>query len=140
MGGVILKTLRWMYAFRDPFGSGDIKVGITSNPRMRLGVYQCAYSARSHKACFDYVWEGPPQQIEKLEQVLKQQYNWQIESDSLGESEWITETTLEEIISIVDNLILGWRAHVAPLDFKFPIRQADVDYKIGNEPWRKTND
>lgn len=130
---------RWMYAFKDPFGSGDIKIGITSNPKMRLGVYQCAYSAKSHRACFDYVWEGPSAQIEKLEQQLKLNYNWQIESDSLGESEWVTDTSLEEIISIVDKLVQGWRFHIAPLDYQFPIRQADVDYKIGNEIWRTEN-
>lgn len=131
---------RWMYAFNDPFGNGDIKVGITSNPRMRLGVYQCAYSARSHRACFDFVWEGPSAQIEKLEKELKLKYDWQIENDSLGESEWITDTTLEEIIDMVNELIKGWRLHVAPLDFQFPIKQVDVDYKIGNETWRTKND
>jgi hypothetical protein len=48
--------MKWLYLFKDPMGSGDVKVGITKNPKMRLGVYQCSYSAKSHKACFDYVF------------------------------------------------------------------------------------
>jgi hypothetical protein len=127
---------KWLYAFKDPMGSGDVKVGITSNPKMRLGVYQCSYSAKSHRACFDYVWEGPSKQIERLERVLKEQYKWEIESDRLGESEWITDITIDNLITVVNNEIQGWRFHIAPLDFEFPIRQDDVEYTIGKESWR----
>ena len=127
---------KWLYLFKDPMGSGDVKVGITKNPRMRLGVYQCAYSAKSHKACFDYVFEGPGKQIEKLEKALKEKYKWDIESDSLGESEWITDISLDKLVDVINSEIKGWRFHIAPLDFDFPIRQDQVDFKIGNEFWR----
>lgn len=132
-----LMKKKWLYIFKDPFGSGDVKIGITGNPRMRLGVYQCAYSARSHRACFDYVWEGPAKQIEKLESVLKEQYRWDIESDELGESEWVNGIAVKDILNIVNEEIQGWRFHIAPLVFEFPIRQADCDFTIGSEPWRK---
>jgi hypothetical protein len=129
---------KWLYIFKDPFGSGDFKVGITGNPRMRLGVYQCAYSAKSHRACFDYVWEGPAKQIEKLENILKEKYKWDIESDELGESEWVSGIRLEDILVIVNEEIFGWRFHIVPLAFDFPIRQADCDFTIGKEFWRAT--
>jgi hypothetical protein len=127
---------KWMYAFKDPMRSNDIKIGITKNPRMRLGVYQCAYSAKSHRACFDYVWEGPGEQIETLERALKEKYKWDIESDNLGESEWISDVELDDLIKVIDQEILGWRFHISPLVYEFPIRQEDVDFKIGNESWR----
>jgi hypothetical protein len=83
------------------------------------------------------VWEGPAKQIEKLERVLKEQYKWEIESDKLGESEWITDITIDDLITVVNNEIQGWRFHIAPLDFEFPIKQDDVNFKIGGEEWRK---
>ncbi len=129
---------KWLYIFKDPLGSGDLKLGITGNPKMRLGVYQCAYSARSYRARFDYVWEGPAKQIEKLESILKEKYKWDIESDELGESEWINGVSIEDILVIVNEEIEGWRFHIAPLSFEFPILQADCDYKIGKEFWRET--
>jgi hypothetical protein len=129
---------KWLYIFKDPLGSGDLKLGITGNPKMRLGVYQCAYSARSHRARFDYVWEGPTKQIEKLESILKEKYKWDIESDELGESEWINGVNIEDILVIVNEEIKGWRFHIAPLPFEFPILQVDCDYKIGKEFWRET--
>jgi hypothetical protein len=119
---------KWLYAFKDPLGSGDIKIGITSNPRSRLGSYQCAYSAKRHKACFNYVWTGPQKQIDRLESVLKEQYKWDIASDVLGESEWVTDKTLEEIIQSVDSVIFGWKFHITPLEIEFPVTMDDVDY------------
>ena len=127
---------KWMYAFKDPMGSNDIKIGITKNPRMRLGVYQCAYSAKKHRACFDYVWEGPGNQIESLERALKEKYKWDIESDNLGESEWISDIKLDDLVKVINEEITGWRFHIAPLAYEFPIRQADVEFTIGNESWR----
>lgn len=119
---------KWLYAFRDPLGSGDIKIGITSNPRSRLGSYQCAYSRKKHTACFDFVWTGPEKQIDRLESVLKEQYKWDIESDVLGESEWVSDITLEEVISAVNSVINGWKFHIAPLDVEFPIIMDDIGW------------
>jgi hypothetical protein len=45
---------------------------------------------------------------------------------------------LEDILVIVNEEILGWRFHIAPLVFDFPIRQADCDFTIGKEFWRAT--
>lgn len=121
---------KWLYAFKDPFGSGDVKIGITSNPKSRLGTYQCAYSSKSHRACFDFVWEGPSEQIDRLETALKNLYHWDIASDKLGESEWVEGKAFEEIVKTINETIKGWRFHIAPLNMEFPITQDDVGYKV----------
>jgi T5orf172 domain len=120
---------KWLYVFKDPLGSSDVKIGITSNPKVRLGAYQCAYSARSHKACFDFVWQGPPRQIDKLEGALKEKYKWDISSDKMGESEWITDIDLDTIIEVVNTEIKGWRFHIKPLEATFPITTDDIEWK-----------
>lgn len=125
-----MMAIKWLYVFKDPFGSSDVKIGITSNPKSRLGSYQCAYSARSHKARFDYVWTGPSSHIDKLEIALKNLYHWDIASDKLGESEWVENKSFEEILNKINETIYGWKFHIKPLDFEFPITQDDVGYKI----------
>lgn len=119
---------KWLYVFKDPLGSGDVKIGITGNPKARLGQYQCSYSAKSHTACFDYVWQGPALQIEKLERVLKEKYKWEIASDKLGESEWVTDLPIEDLIKVVSNEIQGWRFHITVLDREFPITTHDIEW------------
>jgi hypothetical protein len=132
---------KWLYAFKDPLGSGDVKIGITGNPKSRIGTYQCAYSARRHKACFDMVWEGPDNAVQKLEQALKTTYNWHIASDKLGESEWVSEIDFEEIVKEVEKTIQGHRFKIARLPITFPMTQDDCAWGgIGKEPWRITND
>ena len=124
-----LKSPRqWLYIFQDPLGSNDVKIGITSNPKIRLGSYQCAYSKKSHTACFDFVWEGPSDQIHKLESALKNKYHWDIASDRMGESEWISDISLDDLISAVNEEILGWRFHIKPLDAVFPIISDDITW------------
>ena len=132
---------KWLYAFKDPLGSGDVKIGITGNPKSRLGTYQCAFSARSHRACFDMVWEGPQLPIERLEQQLKLKYNWNIESDKLGESEWIADIGFEKIIEEVDKTIQENRFKISRLPIRFPMTQDDCAWGgIGKEPWRAKED
>jgi hypothetical protein len=132
---------KWLYAFKDPLGSGDVKIGITGNPKSRLGTYQCAYSANRHIACFDMVWEGPDEAIQKLEQALKTTYDWNIESDKLGESEWISGVSFEKIVEEVEKTILGHRFKITRLPLEFPITQDDCGWSgIGKEPWRTKND
>lgn len=129
---------KWLYAFKDPMGSGDVKIGISGNPKSRLGTYQCAFSAKSHKACFDMAWEGPDEQIERLEKALKNTYNWNIESDKLGESEWVTDVGFDAIINEVEKTIQGWRFKISKLPVQFPITQDDCSWSgIGKEHWRK---
>jgi len=117
-----------MYVFKDPLGSTDVKIGITGNPKVRLGTYQCAYSAKSHKACFDYVWVGPPKHIDLLERALKEKYKWDIASDRLGESEWISDLSIQDLIKVVDQEIQGWRFHIKVLDADFPVRTDDISW------------
>ncbi len=100
-----MNNFKLFYIFKDPFGSLDSKVGITGNPSVRLGVYQNSYSKKSHSACFDVVYAGPPRVIGNLEKAVKQEFNWDIERDGRGHSEWVSlphtdlETSIDEIIS-----------------------------------------
>lgn len=120
--------MKWLYLFKDPMGRPDAKLGITAHPKSRLGTYQNAMSPRSHRACFDFVWVGPDNQIDKLEKVLKEKYNWDIASDKMGESEWVQDITIEELKTAVQEIIDGYRFHIKPLDAVFPITQDDCPY------------
>ena len=119
---------KWLYVFKDPLGSGDVKIGITGNPKVRLSNYQNSYSAKSHKACFDFVWEGKPKAIEKLEKILKEKYKWDIASDRMGESEWVTDLSIEDLIEVVSGEIKGWRFHITVLQSVFPITNDNIEW------------
>jgi hypothetical protein len=119
---------KWLYVFQDPFGVDDCKIGITSNPKVRLAAYQSGYSTKSHKARFDYVWEGPPSQIDRLESVLKERYDWDIDSKDAGQSEWITGVTPESLIPIINEVIDGWKFHIKPVEMDLPITTDDIEW------------
>ena len=106
------------YIFKDPMGSLDSKVGITGSPEVRLGVYQNSYSRKSHVACFDVVYIGPARVIGKLENAVKAEFNWDIERDGRGHSEWISQTytTLE---SAIDKIIDGYKFKVVKVPKKY---------------------
>ena len=106
------------YIFKDPMGAGDSKVGITGSPEVRLGVYQNSYSRKSHVACFDVVYIGPARVIGNLEKAVKQEFDWDIERDGRGHSEWISQTysTLEKAI---DGIIDGYKFKVVKVPKKY---------------------
>ena len=106
------------YVFKDPMGSLDSKVGITGNPDVRLGVYQNSYSKRSHTACFDVVYIGPARAIQNLEKVIKQEFDWDIERDGRGHSEWVSQT-YTTIESKIDEIIAGYHFKVKKVPKKF---------------------
>ena len=116
-----------MYAFKDPLGSSDVKIGVTSNPKVRLGCYQTSYSARSHRACFDHVWVGKPTHIDSLEKQLKNKYKWDIDHDGRGRSEWVSDVGIDNIIAAVEEEIKAWHYHVQPLDAAFPVTADDIE-------------
>ena len=89
-------------------GSVDSKIGITSHPAVRLGVYQNSYSRKSHVACFNVVYIGPARVISNLEKVVKQHFNWEIERDGRGSSEWVSKT-YKTIETEIDEIIKGYR-------------------------------
>jgi len=107
------------YVFGCPMGAPDVKVGITGHPAVRLGTYQIAYSRNSHVACFDRVYLGPARAIQSLEKAIKQRYDWNIERDGRGASEWVSNITPAEIEKLVDDLIDG---------YKFKIRKVPKKY------------
>lgn len=108
-------------------GSIDSKVGITGHPAVRLGSYQNSYSRKSHIACFDIVYVGPSRAINNLEKIVKQKFDWHIERDGRGASEWIskTYTSIEEEI---DQLIQGYHFKISKVEKKFlPLTVDNLD-------------
>lgn len=113
-----MRGQKLFYIFKDPMGARDSKVGITGSPAVRLGVYQNSYSKNSHTACFDVVYIGPARVIGNLEKAVKQEFNWDIDRDGRGHSEWIsqTHTTLE---TAIDSIIDGYKFKVVKVPKKF---------------------
>lgn len=114
----MLKNTKLFYIFKDPMGSADSKIGITGHPSVRLGVYQNSYSRKSHVACFDKVYFGPDRAISALENVVKQEFNWSIERDGRGHSEWISET-YTTIETKIDEIIKGYRFKIKKVPKKY---------------------
>jgi hypothetical protein len=113
-----MKGQKLLYVFKDPLGSIDSKVGITGNPYVRLGVYQNSYSRNSHVACFDVVYIGPAGAISRLEKVIKQELNLDIERDGRGHSEWVS-MTYSTIEKRIDDLIDGHKFKITKASKKF---------------------
>lgn len=99
-------------------GSIDSKIGITGHPAVRLGVYQNSYSRKSHVACFDVVYIGPSRAIANLEKAVKQKFDWHIERDGRGASEWIAQTYSTIEIQI-DEIIDGYKFKVQKINKRF---------------------
>lgn len=106
------------YIFKDPLGSLDSKVGITGHPEVRLGVYQNSYSKKSHTACFDVVYVGPALAIANLEKAVKQEFDWDIQMDGRGHSEWVSQT-YTTIESKIDKIIDGYKFKISKVPKKF---------------------
>ena len=108
-----------LYIFGCPFGTPDSKVGVTAHPAVRLGVYQNSYSRNSHVACFDQVYIGPTRAIDNLEKAVKQAYDWDIERDGRGHSEWISGKTVSSITDNIDAIIEGYQFKVKKIPKEF---------------------
>lgn len=113
-----MEDWKLFYIFKDPMGSIDSKIGITGHPAVRLGVYQNSYSRKSHIACFDVVYVGPSRAISNLERAVKQNFDWHIERDGRGASEWIAKN-YKEIEKEIDQLIDGYKFKVQKVPKKF---------------------
>jgi hypothetical protein len=113
------------YIFKDPMGADDSKVGITGHWEVRQGVYQNSYSRKSHVACFDVVYIGPARVIGNLEKAVKQEFDWDIDRDGRGHSEWISQTytTLE---TAIDKIIDGYNFKVVKVPKKFLPLTVDI--------------
>ena len=108
-----------LYIFQDPLGSNDSKAGKTSHPDVRLGVYQNSYSARSHLAQFDYAFYGSKKAVDNLEKAIKTEFDWDIEQDGRGFSEWIGHHTSTQVLEKVEEIIEGYRSKVSKVPSKF---------------------
>lgn len=108
-----------LYIFQDPLGSNDSKAGKTSHPDVRLGVYQNSYSARSHLAQFDYAFYGSKKAIDNLEKAIKTDFDWDIEQDGRGFSEWIGHHTSAQVLEKVEDIIEGYRSKVKKIPEEF---------------------
>jgi T5orf172 domain len=111
------------YVFSCPLGKYtgiiSVKIGITGHPEIRLGVYQNSYSRDSHISCFDLVYYGPTSAVEKLEKAVKLDFNWDIERDGRGASEWISGYTVAMIEEKIDEIIKGHKFKIQKVDNRF---------------------
>ena len=108
--------MKLFYIFKDPLGAPDCKIGITGSWWGRLSGYQNSYSKRSHTACFNMVYVGPTRAVNLLETTIKQRYDWAIASDKGGESEWVSNHSVNDIEQIVDGLIDGFKFKIIKVD------------------------
>jgi hypothetical protein len=113
-----MKGQKLFYLFKDPMGANDSKAGITGSFEVRLGVYQNSYSKKSHTACFDVVYIGPARVIGNLEKAVKQHFDWDIDRDGRGHSEWISQNC-KDLELAVDSIIEGYRFKVIKVPKKF---------------------
>lgn len=113
-----MNNFKLFYIFKDPLGSLDSKVGITGSPDVRLGVYQNSYSKKSHTACFDIVYFGPGRAINLLEKNVKQKFDWDIQMDGRGHSEWVSQS-YSTIESEIDKIIDGHKYKINKVPKKF---------------------
>jgi hypothetical protein len=65
------------------------------------------------------VYVGPARAIGLLEKTIKERYDWAIDSDKGGESEWVSNHTVEDIEQIVDGLIAGFKFKITKVDRKW---------------------
>jgi len=114
-----MKGYKILYGFNDPMGAPDSKAGITGQAEVRLGVYQNSYSKNSHTACFDKVYIGPARAIQNLEKAIKQVFDWSIERDGRGHSEWISGVTADMLEIEIDKIIDGYKFKVTKVDKQF---------------------
>jgi hypothetical protein len=94
---------------------------------VRLGSYQNSYSRKSHTACFDRVYIGPNRAVASLEKVIKQQFDWNIERDGRGHSEWVSET-YTSIESEIDEVIKGYKFKIQKVPKRYlPLTVDNLD-------------
>lgn len=105
-------NMKFLYIFQCPFGKRNSKIGKTSYPGDRLGNYQNSYSAEGHLAQFDYVFYGCARAVDNLEDALKKEFDWDIQQDGRGFSEWVSNHTSLEILKKVEDVIDGYRSKV----------------------------
>ena len=122
-----MKGRKLFYIFKDPMGSDDSKVGITGNPFVRLGVYQNSYSKKSHTACFNVVYIGPARAVSNLEKAVKQEFQWDIELDGRGHSEWVS-MSYTEIEKRIDEIIDGYKFKITKVPKRYlPMTVDNID-------------
>jgi hypothetical protein len=111
--------MKGLYVMLDPFGGPDAKIGKTGHFEVRLGVYQNSYSSRSHVAQFAHVWVGDASAIDRLEAVLKKEFDWEIELDGRGHSEWMQDIDIDDVVQKIQQMIDDYRFKVRKVDQKF---------------------
>lgn len=113
-----MKGQKILYGFKDPLGSDDTKIGITGYAPVRWGVYQNSYSRKSHTACFDIAYVGPGRAINNLEKAMKQEFQWDIELDGRGHSEWVS-MPISEIEKKIDEIIEGYKFKIVKVPKRY---------------------
>ena len=95
------------YIKGNPMGS-SLKIGISAikHADSRLGTYQNSFGP-DYEDRFERVWVGPEADVRELERLLKIKYRNKIAGNKRGYTEWIKETTLEDLIIDIDQTITG---------------------------------
>lgn len=135
-----MKGQKLFYIFKDPMGADDSKIGITGHPTVRLGVYQNSYSKNSHTSCFDTVYVGPTRAVGNLEKAVKQEFQWDIELDGRGHSEWVN-INYKAVEEKIDEIVEGYKFKVTKIPKKYlPLTVDNIDnlYKYLEEVDKKT--
>ena len=124
------------YLKRNPFPEIATKPGITSHPAVRLGTYQNSFYHGSHMAAFDVVWIGERSYISKLERRILEKYNWNIEKDGRGFSEWVGGVSVEDMEVAVQNIIDTHFYHITKVDKAlgpFTLNNIEILERLCNE-------
>lgn len=107
-----------LYGFEDPIGHPDTKVGVTTNAKHRLGVYQNSYSSRT-MAQFDFAYYGRNSDIKAIERVIKHLFYKHIKHSGRGRSEWIWNHTSKQMEAAIDKIIAKHHFLVTKIPSKF---------------------
>lgn len=117
-----------LYIVLDPFGGPDLKIGKTGLFAARLGNYQNSYSSRSYVANFAEVWVGDGLAIDRLESVLKKEFDWEIELDGRGHSEWMYDVSKSDVIKKIEKIIKDYKFKVERVSKKYlPLNIHNMD-------------
>lgn len=91
-----------IFYLRNPGFGSSWKVGISKKGAVwsRLGTYQNAFGPE-YKENWKYIWIGSRKQIELLEEKMKEHFDDRIEGGDAGYSEWVKNTSEEELLEAV---------------------------------------
>ena len=91
-----------LFYLRNPLNTPHWKGGGSKlqNAYSRLGTYQNAFGPE-YKESWKHIWIGSEKQIDYLEEIFHQYWDSQIENIDVGNSEWVSNVSEDEVVSSV---------------------------------------